>query len=344
MHRKRRLNLFKNFILAIAGLFIIFSCENEKINETTTINQHEVTQKIAEKVALNVFRFKNNELAKSAQITKSIENITTYKMSTTSDVNPFYVFNYNEGGFSIVSADDRVSPVLAYCDEGAFSTNINEIPEPVQSWMEEEKEISQTVKIENSIQTPEIKLDWDSALNKLPPPKDPNWCTDNFYQKGPLLTTTWDQGWGYNNYTPHLGCSNYSNGNAPTGCVATATAQIMKYHQWPSSYNWSAMPNNYGSNATSQLMVDIGNNENMDYDCGGSGTKSYRAMYALKGAFGYSNALYGDYNYNTVLSELSQNKPVILAGGEKKYWAEGHAWVRTDICTALNVFTMKMDM
>ncbi|MCB6062569.1 conserved hypothetical protein [Flavobacterium psychrophilum] len=67
-------------------------------------------------------------------------------------------------------------------------------------------------------------------------------------------------------------------------------------------------------------------------------------MYALKGAFGYSNALYGDYNYNTVLSELSQNKPVILAGGEKKYWAEGHAWVRTDICTALNVFTMKMDM
>lgn len=35
-----------------------------------------------------------------------------------------------------------------------------------------------------------------------------------------------------------------------------------------------------------------------------------------------------------MLSEISQNKPVILSGGEKKYWlglipyyADGHAWV-----------------
>jgi hypothetical protein len=152
--------------------------------------------------------------------------------------------------------------------------------------------------------------------------------------KWPLLTTTWGQGYGYNNYTPNLGCSNYSNGNAPAGCVATATAQIMKYHQWPLSYNWSSMQNDYGSDLTSQLMVDIGSNVNMNYGCDGSGTKSFRAMYALTGAFGYSNALYGNYNHNTVLSELSQNKPVILGGGEKVYWAgliayygDGHAWV-----------------
>ncbi|EOG6905648.1 C10 family peptidase [Flavobacterium psychrophilum] len=330
MYRKRRLNLFKNFILAIAGLFIIFSCENEKINETTTINQHEVTQKIAEKVALNVFRFKNNELAKSAQITKSIENVTTYKMSTTSDVNAFYVFNYNEGGFSIVSADDRVSPVLAYCDEGAFSTNINEIPEPVQSWMEEEKEISQTVKIENSIQTHEIKLDWDSALNKLPPPKDPNWCTDNFYQKGPLLTTTWDQGSTYNNLTPMV-CPNSSGGRAPTGCIATAMAQIMKYWHKPNSYNWINMPNSYGTVDTQSLMRDIGNGW-INYGCNGSSQQSNNISGRFNN-FGYNASFTDNYSASLITQQLSWNRPVIVTGGRKKdgiswnMYTEGHAWV-----------------
>ena len=54
----------------------------------------------------------------------------------------------------------------------------------------------------------------------------------------------------------------------------------------------------------------------------------------FKNVFGYTNALFGDFNRNTVVSELSQNKPVIMSGGEKKYWAglipyyaDGHAWV-----------------
>jgi len=330
MYRKHGLNHFKNFILAIASLFIIFSCENEKINKTTTLDKHEVTQKIAEKVALNVFRFKNNELAKTAEITKTIENITTYKISTTSDVNAFYVFNYNEGGFSIVSADDRVSPVLAYCDEGVFSTNINEIPEPVQSWMEEEKEISQAVKIENSIQTPEIKLDWDSALNKLPPPIDPNWCTGNFYQKGPLLTTAWDQGYSYNNLIP-MDCPNSSGGKAPTGCVATAMAQIMKYWHKPNSYNWNNMQNFDGTIDTQILMRDIGSGW-INYGCSASSQESSN----IPGRFnqlGYQASFTTNYSASLITQQLNWNRPVIISGGRKKdgiswnMYTGGHAWV-----------------
>lgn len=33
----------------------------------------------------------------------------------------------------------------------------------------------------------------------------------------------------------------------------------------------------------------------------------------LKNVFGYTNALFGDFNRNTVVSELSQNKPVIMS-------------------------------
>jgi hypothetical protein len=117
----------------------------------------------------------------------------------------------------------------------------------------------------------------------------------------------------------------------------------MKYFQHPATYNWSAMPNNFGSNATSQLMVDIGSTSSMDYGCDGSGTKLYKLVRPnpfqlsnnpFKNVFGYTNALFGDFNRNTVVSELSQNKPVIMSGGEKKYWAglipyyaDGHAWV-----------------
>lgn len=56
---------------------------------------------------------------------------------------------------------------------------------------------------------------------------------------GPLLTTVWDQGDPYNDWCP-LG----DNGLCVVGCVATAFAQIMAYHQWPPegdgeySYYW----------------------------------------------------------------------------------------------------------
>ena len=45
-------------------------------------------------------------------------------------------------------------------------------------------------------------------------------------QIGPLMQTTWGQGSPYNSFTPS---------NTPTGCVAVATAQIMRYHEWPNN-------------------------------------------------------------------------------------------------------------
>src|SRR5690606_3185119 len=50
---------------------------------------------------------------------------------------------------------------------------------------------------------------------------------------GPLLPTTWGQGIGYNNKTEYKACSNYNNGYAPTGCVATAMSQVLRYYQYP---------------------------------------------------------------------------------------------------------------
>ena len=44
----------------------------------------------------------------------------------------------------------------------------------------------------------------------------------------PLVTTRWSQGAPYNDLCPMEG-----DARTLTGCVATAMAQVMYYHQWP---------------------------------------------------------------------------------------------------------------
>jgi hypothetical protein len=49
--------------------------------------------------------------------------------------------------------------------------------------------------------------------------------------------------------------------------------------------------------------------------------------------FGYSSATYADYDYQTVVNELNNNRPVILRGGRNAGWwifgvyTDGHTWV-----------------
>lgn len=333
----------KKYLLILLAL-IFFSCENEDTSSssqnTNSAQKHFVTiDQIKQIVAGKKFngfisKFDNNQISKGKLSKESELTVVDFAEYKDKDqLTAFYMTKLSNDKFVLFAADDRSHTVMAVTDTGEPLATISGIPEEFKYWLDEEIEAIEFAKEYYLEQTDEVEKEWLSY--KLPPPPPPPYeCTMAYHEeKGPLLATNWDQNYGYNDYTPYLGCSGTGNGHAPTGCVATATAQIMKYHQWPSSYNWSAMPNNQGSPATAHLMSDLGNNLSMNYDCGGSGTEAYRARYALLG-FGYSNALYDNYNYNTVLSELQQNKPVILAGGTKKYFiglipfmAEGHAWV-----------------
>ena len=79
-------------------------------------------------------------------------------------------------------------------------------------------------------------------------------------EEGPLLTTSWHQRAPYNNLCPRgdTTCTICPSGRPPTiptvvGCVATATAQILRYWNWPPSGTGSHSYTWYG-----------------DYSCGGS--------------------------------------------------------------------------
>ena len=122
----------------------------------------------------------------------------------------YYVFNNDKNhGFIIVSGDDKAAPVLGYCDEGSFDTN--DIPDGLRYWLECYAEQMQY-----------LRSHPESAYTA------PRSHSNVFIT--PLLTCKWNQNSPYNDM-----CPTKSNGteHAATGCVATATAQVMYYHKWP---------------------------------------------------------------------------------------------------------------
>jgi len=135
---------------------------------------------------------------------------------------------------------------------------------------------------------------------------------------GPLLQTRWYQDAPFNVLCPN---------QYKAGCVAIAMAQIMKFHQWPTSYNWSDMPNTSATTSTQTLIRDIGTAVNMDYESFGSGANITNTIIAFRDSYNY-NVTYATYNATQVRNEIYNNKrPVYMRGFTDKSGGGGHSWV-----------------
>ena len=198
----------------------------------------------------------------------------------------YYVFNLGtDGGFVIVGGDDQAPAVWGYSDHGSF--NPAQLPDNARWWLGEYQH----------------QLQW---LRDHPETK-PRKATNLDKNVEPLLTTTWNQDVPYNNMCPAIPeeFSNFFYGNhACTGCVPTATAQIMKYYNWPHKgdcFNSYTYPVYYDSQTKSDpitLRADFGSTiydwEQMmdDYDyrsdgnvyCRNSGTGRVLATQAQQDA------------------------------------------------------------
>jgi hypothetical protein len=333
------------FLLILISFFFFISCNKEDNFDSNNTNaKNLVTQETALNIAQH-FTAKNvsaNSKTKgNTKISKSVKEI--FEQKTNKNNAAFYIINYAPEGFVIVSADNRINPILAYSDTGSFSSDLTKIIPPVKFWMEEVKEKAQYAIDKDITQSKQINLEWKALSNdintittsktsKIAP--DPINCNDITYIKGPLLTTIWGQGDGYNNLlVQNCSYSRYFGTKAATGCVATAMAQIMKYHQNPVSYNWANMPDNgqfnSGNYDTQSLMAAAGASVTMHYGCGESSASTQDVPNALKNTFGYSAANYASFNSDTVVQNLESNKPVIVSGGTNYNGAYilGHAWV-----------------
>lgn len=224
-----------------------------------------------------------------------------YTMRTESGLTTAYVFNFN-GGFVIVAADDTSSPILGYSKHGIF--NHETAPNGLRFMLGEishgiEIVVNQNRSVSNDILSRWKNLEEYGVMN---PAKGQ-------VVVGPLVELKWDQGYPYNIYVPS-GC--------PTGCVATAMAQLMKYWEWPvqgmgehsyqwngqtlsadfgeTTYDWDNMIPYYGNgandaqkDAVATLMYHCGISVNMMYEPDGSGAFSQDVPVSISTYFSYSD-------------------------------------------------------
>ncbi|MGV0854185.1 C10 family peptidase [Empedobacter brevis] len=332
-------------LIFILGTF--FSCSDTDMTDmdlSAANDEFMVSKTTAESIAkglvlINTRENLTNRPLKSAAIKQQKEIESILEVPDEKKKAAYFIINYKEGGFVILAGDKRSEPVLAFSETNRFDIDNDYFPTGLVSWLYSSKENIEKIRKENPKSTVQIENQWknlqeggaDVVSYRIIPPEEPD-CTPYTIQKGPFLQTTWGQGCGYNSQTPSMSCGPCN--HAWTGCVATAMAQVMKYHQYPASYSWSAMPDSYGTATTSALMSAIGVAVNMSYECNGSGADTQdEVASSFRNDFGYSSATYSGYNYQTVKNELNANRPVILRGGRKSGWwifsqyKDGHAWV-----------------
>lgn len=253
----------------------------------------------------------------------------------------YYIFNYEGGGFAIIPADKRVQPILAYNDKGHLERSDNLAP-GLQDWLTITDKNMDLIRKHPEVKAPkEISRMWNAFVSKKATQKglktqqlEPTpVCEEYQYLEsvGPLLQTTWDQNYPYNALCP---AGSYSGGHTPTGCVATAMAQVMNYWHFPTSYSWSSIPSSpYSYNYTlGQVMLDAGSAVNMDYDDSGSTPHSdfwhspKTPSDGLTGALGYGSATHANFNFWDTKTNLVNHWPVILTG-YRGSGQIGHCWV-----------------
>lgn len=332
------------FMLTLVVIFTMIACSND--NKFFPYAEEEKSSNIVNaQEAQNVayfYLFKNGNVPNTRSRQANGGLIESSFSINDEDSNPImHIINYEGGGFTIVSGDNRIEPILAYSDNGSFEENEveEEYPEGLQVWI---KEIRKTIKYirDNHVTAPEELLNhWNICAESGKSRAIPNVgfsCNETgevleSQIVNPLLTTTWSQQSSFDDDMPLITCNGISR-NAYVGCVPLAVAQIMKFWEFPtgSGYNWNSMPNSYATSATRDLISEIHNKieiyYNINYDCEGTGIPNVsRINDVFKIQFGYSTALYASYDADVVKNEiLTYRRPVLLSGTSSD---SGHAWV-----------------
>lgn len=235
-------------------------------------------------------------------------------------------------GFVLLSTDDAITPILAYSLTSPFAAD--RLPANVSAWMAGyERHIAAGMP-----ETPSVSAEWGALDHTVGRAPDTRQIPAGTRSVSPLLTSTWNQYPLYNDSCP-IGWSELDTcyEHSVVGCVATATAQVMRYWGHPArgtgrhsyyydyydsnsrlsvnfasaAYDWANMPDSLTASSTAaevravaQLCYHVGVAVEMGYSPDGSGAYIIDYGYgyasaedALKRYFGYSKKLTGIDSY-----------------------------------------------
>lgn len=303
------------------------------------ISAKEISEQEARTRASN---FRNS----SAPMSRSHSNADRLTLAHTTftkkmNVPAFYVFNSGiDEGFIIVSGDDRLPSVLGYSTTGSFDSS--SLP-PALEWMLD----SYQQEIEHFLENSGDAIIGKSAVS----------TTDDREIIEPLLSTKWSQHAPYNDL-----CPSWEGEKCPTGCVATAIAQIINYHQSPdkgegtysyqwadrtlsfdyenTEFHWDRMRDEYdflssdtSAQEVAKLMYACGVGVRMGYSPSGSGSNAAFLKRLLVENMKYDTDAeilwinnYSPSEWTDIIhSELSAGRPVYAEGGNHAFVCDGYA-------------------
>lgn len=244
----------------------------------------------------------------------------------------YYVFNARDGkGFIIMSADDCTSPVLGYSKDNIY--NAASVP-PAMKWMMNglESEIKKA---------PDLQKPMTAASRRMIIRRN----SQSNAGKIELKTPQWRQEAPFNNLIP---------GKALAGCVGTAMAMIMKYHNFPQhgtgsyngvnfdvTYDWDNMRmdnyrNGYSqteADAVATLIYHAGASIGTQFGYSGSSAYEVKVPAALINYFSYDPGVSFKKRSETstqaefdliVENEIKAGRPVLYCGQDV---TAGHAFV-----------------
>lgn len=275
----------------------------------------------------------------------------------------FHVVAFEGGGWAAVGADDEDAPVIAFSDKGEdiVEDDRNPIWFLVKRDAEWRAEVRREMKRRGEGRGRARHKGWDYkrkrvkvegvgqgegegldqvALATTANPSIAEGALEDVRVE-PLVKSTWNQKTiaynrpCYNYYTPN---------NWYCGCVATAIAQVMRYHEWPrtaltsktkrcwvggvatdltttaEAYDWSKMPliPNVDTDLESRkeigrLCSDVGIIHQMQYSSGASGTYLALAKSNLVNDLGYKFARYVNYRTFEEADYVSESNPFNLS-------------------------------
>ena len=251
-----------------------------------------------------------------------------------------------QGGYVLVSGDDRFTDVLGYSDTNTFDEQ--NMPENMRAWLQ--GYIDEMAQLEAKDYQPAVRR---GAGTKV--------------AISPLIATQWNQNAPFNSLCP---TDKYSGKTCLGGCVAAAMAQVVNYYMQkqntptniqaaieaytPEQYwcvsadavpagtslpsksllinSYEGSPTSAQINAVAQLILYCGASVKMEYSSSGSGAPSAYIPNALVSNFGFDNTTHlverADFTYadwmDLIYAELAAERPVIY-GGESS--GGGHSFI-----------------